>query len=255
MTRKMTGPKRRERIQSKVRTVPETIEQQLDAAVGLVIRNADVADLARSIRKMSPARRSRVLELAAGRASLPQRLFPAAAQLLVALLPVSAERIRRYLRRRRTARDYELHFSLFCFLDQAPEVPGARAFARRVPAMLRDYLMSVPSGTAYAAWMAGDLLGDHWEPSAALPVLLDCARSARYSAGREGALHGLAHLSTRVPPQQAVRIRAVLRDVLTSDRSASLRFDARSILEGRHVCATRRRSGRTAIVSDVRLKE
>jgi hypothetical protein len=78
--------------------------------------------------------------------------------------------------------------------------------------------------------MAGDLLGDHWPLNESLPVLQRLATDARFVAGREGALHGLAHALDRAEKAQQWQIVATLKLVAEKDRSAKVRRYASSII-------------------------
>jgi hypothetical protein len=161
------------------------------------------------------------------------------AKLTVALLPESLKLIRKVLRRCRTALHYELHFSLFCFLDLVNDrsaFPNTKGIQKLILAEVENYLKSVPADKCYAAWMAGDLLGDHWDLRQSLPVLLSAAEYGRYVAGRLGALHGLCHAADRCGELSRDRIRKTIARIAKRDRSRRVREEAKSVLRGSSCC-------------------
>jgi hypothetical protein len=151
-------------------------------------------------------------------------------KLLVALLPHSMGQILRWLKRRGGQSAYEVHFTLFCFLDRVQEMPCGRRLAPRILAEVQKYLMNVRTETAHAAWMAGDLIGDHWRSREALPTLLRTVTSARHAAGRRGALHGIEHIIRRLRGKEARMVREVLRRVVRTDGNPGVRREAEAIL-------------------------
>lgn len=154
------------------------------------------------------------------------------AKILVALAPQSADTIRSLLLERSDQSAYELHFSLFCFLDRAVEVQEARDFVLEVPSLVENYLMEVSTESGHAAWMAGDLLGDHWNSAEGVPPLLRTARKARFAAGRRGSLHGLAQVLEKetASPELRDRVKELITLVSREDPSSATRRYAKSIL-------------------------
>jgi hypothetical protein len=150
---------------------------------------------------------------------------------LVALLPYSAHTIKDWLSRIGNRYTYEVHFTFFCFLDETPYLPRAKEFVLEVPLLIEKYLMQVKTNTASSAWMAGDLLGDHWLPAQSFDILVKTAKKAKYPAGREGALHGLEHLIENVGSQKRQQIVSVLEYICKNDINESVRTSANLILE------------------------
>jgi hypothetical protein len=215
------------------------LESRWHILVGIDVRSADFDYLRASVVRLSERRKRELVARVRDRVRFTRdnpAVSPVVAKLMVALLPLSAEDIRRQLNTFRTAGDYQLHFSLFCFLEHAPDLPGGEGFAGQVPSLVSNYLMKVPRDTAQAAWMAGDLLGEHWRSQVALPVLLRCARDARFAPGRAGAVHGLAHARSRLPAEDADQVLTTLTNVSRTDRSQHVRRYAKSILQGRDPC-------------------
>jgi len=154
------------------------------------------------------------------------------ARVLVALLPASLPVVRDWLVRRGSVVDYEVHFTLFCYLDWCQELPESSSVGPAVLDLVSDYLETVPADTARAAWMAGDLLGDHWSASETWPMLLDLTQRARYVAGRKAALSGLETVVRKgITPAQAREAASVLRRVSLSDRSPAVRGMAARVME------------------------
>ena len=149
-------------------------------------------------------------------------------RVLAALLPTTLALVDQLLNRRSHRYDYEVHFTLFCYLDEAREMPEA---APRVLALTEQYLRDIDRETASAAWMAGDLLGDDWEIDSALPVLLDLAARAKYVAGRRGALHGLREILKKpeLSRDSRKRISVLLKRLSAKDRSFTIRTIAETL--------------------------
>lgn len=133
----------------------------------------------------------------------------------------------------------ELHFTCFCYLDDA-WLAADKGLQRRILESVRQYLLHVESNRAHAAWMAGDLLGDHLDLTVTLPVLLELAEKARYAAGRMGALHGLTQALRRCSRPDRDAIMKVLGSRVKSERSRRVQHEIESILS----TAAERGSGR-----------
>jgi hypothetical protein len=195
---------------------------------------ANVVDIARTIRSAGKLTRVRLLVHLTKAASDPRLVTSEEsrvkfAKAAVALLPDSVATITRILARSPSSRRGELQFSLFVFLSDAPELLNKNEM-KPLQQLVGQYLLSVRSKTAQAAWMAGDLLGNHWSLSESLPLLLQTATSAKYAAGREGALHGLAHAIERASKREQREIVKRLRIVADTDRSPAVRSYAEQIL-------------------------
>jgi hypothetical protein len=164
-------------------------------------------------------------------ASRRERDRVAAVKTLIATLPESATLIQRWIQRRNDDMA-EVHFTIFCFLDVVQELPSAARFRREIPKLLFEYLTTAKSRRGNAAWMAGHLLGDHWDARESLPILLEILRAGRFAAGRGAAIMGLQELYRRadVTPSDRRRIAAALDEVSRGDRSRKLRSWASSKL-------------------------
>jgi hypothetical protein len=154
-------------------------------------------------------------------------------KVMVALVPESSRLIRCWLLKTTGRFVPEVHFSLFCFLHLIRELPSAQEFAKELPRLIEGYLTSVKHGTAKAPWMAGDLLGEHWSDRESLEILLPLANSAKFVAGREGALHGLAHLVSKGSSKFRDEIIGVIKQISEKDRSQKIQKYAQLILKGK----------------------
>lgn len=160
----------------------------------------------------------------------------ACVKILIGLLPLSLEVLEKRLDLRDDQRAYENHFTMFCFLDlYTLEVVGvSETVKERILGSLSEYLYNVNTEEAHAAWMCGDLLGDHWENNQeAIGVLLATAENAHFVAGRLGALHGVEHwVDSKFYHRSkgAKRMTEALRRISNLDRSPRVRSCARGIL-------------------------
>jgi hypothetical protein len=156
-----------------------------------------------------------------------------AAKVMAALVPDSVNTIKRWINTTSGKYIYEVHFSLFCFLDEIPYLNGGKEFAREIPSLIEKYLYNIKTDTSLAAFMAGDLLGDHWNITSALPVLKRLARRARYVSGRTWALYGLSEMLERLPDSSPNRgiIISLFKEVKNNDRSENIRRSTKIDLE------------------------
>jgi hypothetical protein len=212
--------------------------RQISQTLALDPHVSTVPQIAERMRSLNSEHRSRALALCQQALyDTAVRKHEAARVVAVKVLTASPSQtegvIRRWLGRRSGRFVREVHFSLFCFLDELLNLPDGRKLARAVPSLVERYLLEATSSASHAAWMAGDLLGDHWQSGSGLAVLMRVARRGQHKAGRMGALHGLAHALDHVTGPTKDRIRRLLRDVSRSDQSAEARALARSALERR----------------------
>lgn len=150
---------------------------------------------------------------------------------LLAALPESAVVVRRLLDRPNAPLLKEVHFSLFCFMPEVMEVDGARVFARSVPRLVRNYLFRVRDDRASAAWMAADLIGDHWTKKDGLRVLVDVLHRARFAPAREAAIHGIRMLYPRLTRAEKLRVRRSLERAGEKDRNRGVRHRSSALLD------------------------
>jgi len=188
------------------------------------LRRASVADIAEHVWRLPEGRRRKLLSECSTRdmvlsiaRSKDGRV--GYAKSIVALLPWSEAALTRLLATTVGEHLAHVQFALFCFLDDTLALPRARASHGKVLEALERFLKEVRSPRAHSAWMAGDLLGDHWPLHDSLPILLRIASLGRFVAGREGALHGLSHALARASKRQQWEIVNVLKQVRDGDRS------------------------------------
>jgi hypothetical protein len=150
------------------------------------------------------------------------------AKLISALVPDSVEWLSDLLDPNPKASLAEVQFSLFCFLDVVKH--DGVSERRAVLHLVEQYLMTISKGSADAAWMAGDLLGDHLPLEESLGVLISAASHGRHAAGRLASIHGLSHALPRATKRQQWAIVEALRQVVLKDRSAKVKHYASSVL-------------------------
>jgi hypothetical protein len=142
-----------------------------------------------------------------------------ACKLLIALLPLSEETIKMLLMKLAHKMDYEIQFTVFCYLDELLVLDPLPSFVNDVPMVIHEYLNRIQKDTARAAWMAADLLGDHWPPKEALPVLLRLAEEGRHRVGRSVAAKGLIKLLPRIQQSERKKVLHTLKRLSERDRS------------------------------------
>lgn len=203
-------------------------------ALHLDPEDAGIDELGRAARSLGVHGRREILAIVnstLARRKLNERTRISAIKVGIALLPDSKPLLLKWLAARARKRHYENHFTIFCFLDTVQDEPRLRSFARQVPRLIRNYLTNVRSDTAMAAWMAGDLLGDHWSRAAGTAALLHVLRESKSPVGRKAAIHGLAHRVSKGPGRDRRAIAAALEEVALHDRDKAVRIYARVVLE------------------------
>lgn len=154
----------------------------------------------------------------------------ASARLLIALLPDSLDVIKRWVEKSDSRFIHEVHFSLFCYFGEVQEVARLRPARRMVLDLVAKYLMRTKTDAARAAWMAADLLGDHWNLHESLPVLINVAKDGQSVAARKAAVHGLTKALRRCSDGDCARITATLEQLASSDSSRKIRVAAKMSL-------------------------
>jgi hypothetical protein len=192
--------------------VTGSVAGRVHAGIGVDPYAAPIPVLARALQSPDVATGDELIQAAArevigSAAAKSERQRVSLVKILVALLPRSLSALNDLLIRGNGLDSYEVQFSIFCFLNEHPLIEADTRLRSQLLRSLEVYLRSVRSRAAQAAWMAGDLLGEHWRPEEAVPVLRSVALEVTYVAGREGALHGLAHALERVPKRQQWEIR------------------------------------------------
>jgi hypothetical protein len=108
-------------------------------------------------------------------------------EILIALLPSSYGLVKSVLSMTVPKAVYEMHFTMFALLERQEfnslEQDG-------IELLLREYLMKVRSTAAFAAWKAGLVLAEEWLSDRSESLLIELMASARFPAGRLGAING-----------------------------------------------------------------
>jgi hypothetical protein len=149
-------------------------------------------------------------------------------KLVLSLIPESEGIIEDLLLKKSEKIDFEVQFTIFCFLDQIKDLKNAKKFASNVPNLVGEYLMNTKRNTGRAAWMAGDMLGDHWDKKAAVPVLKNVAKNAKYIAGKRAGLYGLFLVYKN---SRDNRILTSLKDLRESAKNRSIKTYISNLLE------------------------
>ena len=209
----------------------------LNAEVGADILKADYANVIAAVNQLAAEQKVAILAVCVSALSGPQPSNNEAVRItavrgIVALLPTSLAAIADLLSRCQNKHHYEVHFTLFCYLDSAQEMPDASSLTKDVLLLVENYLMTVPRKTALAAWMAGDMLGDHWNAQQALPLLMKTAQGAKYSVGRVQSVLGLGRILDRILVENDAHknILKMLRKISSSDPSKYVRENAKEML-------------------------
>lgn len=149
------------------------------------------------------------------------------ARVLAALFPESLDLIKSYLHTTDLSeQDAEMQFSIFVALSELPALVGNSEALSEITDVLQKYLLAIDTSTSQAAWMAGDLLGDHWPLPLALPVLFSVVHAAEHVAGRQGAIHGLSHALLRTTKKDQWKIIEALKNVAANDPDYNVRRSA-----------------------------
>lgn len=153
-----------------------------------------------------------------------------AVKLLVALLPRSLDTIREWMFRMDDPYVYEVQFTVWCFLsDTVSFAPPDPATVAAVLDLAKEYLDRVPSDEAQNAFMAADMLGDHWVGDAGIAALVDVARTSANPVGRKAAIGGLrtALAHGKVTPGLSLSVTAVIERETRNARNTKHRADPR----------------------------
>lgn len=216
-------------------------------AIGFDIHGKDLDDLVESVQELTEEESRRLLEAyrnsdAAELAAEDVRVY--LIRFLVALVPQSLPLIEFLLSQFRRPENYEIHFTLFCYLDEVPYF-GTASDRAEVLRISENYLLNVPADTGHASWMAGDMLSDHWEATESLPVLLRAAQQARFISGRSTGLGGLElqlggrwcdrestfPKESKLSAEEKVTVRRVLRSIGRKERNPGIRAEAVRLLK------------------------
>lgn len=134
-------------------------------------------------------------------------------KLLVSLLPTAYPSVRKWMFREGDLYYFEVQFTFCCFLsDILSFTPPDSESANAVLNLATEYLHRVPSDEAYNAFMAADMLGDHWVGDAGIGALVEVARHSRNPVGKKAALGALpdALRKGKVSPRYLPSVRELI---------------------------------------------
>ena len=149
-----------------------------------------------------------------------EKLRNGAVRLIIALLPETFPILQEMLSDNLSPLWYDTHFIAFNSLERSNL---SKANQQRVLALVERYLVNAKSEAGFAAWKAGDMLGDEWYAPQTVEILERLLSSARYVAGRNAALHGIQHAINEVTPSEKERLLSLVRRVASEDPSAAVR--------------------------------
>lgn len=158
--------------------------------------------------------------LADQRLQRDEKLRTGAVRLIVSLLPKTFPFLEKLLSDFSMPLWYEVHFTAFSSLDRGDLGKGDQ---RQVLLLVERYLVNAKSEAGFAAWKAGDILGDEWYAPETVEILERLLSSARYVAGRNAALHGIQHAINEVTLSEKKRLLSLVRRVASEDPSAAVR--------------------------------
>lgn len=196
-----------------------------------------IAELADFCRGFSPSRRRQLLwscnscllapETSTSR-STGDRI--AAVKVMLALMPESTATVFGWIAQPPVRRPWDVHFTVFCYLDEVVSTASGGVFARSLLRVLRDYLLRLRTDAGKAGWMAAGLLGQSWPPAVATPILVEVVENAAHRQARSAAMRGISDLLDRATGPRAAAFRRVLRRAARHDRSRHVRASARVAL-------------------------
>jgi hypothetical protein len=205
----------------------EVIVELGTTGIGLDPTSASLKGMVVALGKLGSADRRRLIDqtdkLLERDAKKLERNRIAAARLLTASLPDSLPVIQKWLGIDSGTGRHEVQFSLLCFLSDAQLLELTNSQERKIFQLIANFLLSVRTNLGKAAWMAGDLLGDHWKGPGALVALVEALHHARFAAGRRAALHGLERRFCSSGPKDRQVILATLASAAEVDKNPTIR--------------------------------
>ena len=226
----------RPRLNTLTMVITDPPSTWLTALIGAVDHRTEIAELWRRLERQPAITQRRILNHVVDSASdlrtlkdEHSRVF--LARVLVALVPQSLDAITTFIEIMEPAElQCELQFSLFVALSDLPALVPDPETLDRITRIVEEYLFSVRTDSAQAAWMAGDLLGDHWPVDRAFPALVRVARLAEFDGARRSAIHGLSHMLASAPKRRQWEVVTVLRDIAEHDSNERIRTSAESAI-------------------------
>jgi hypothetical protein len=157
---------------------------------------------------------------------------------LLSYWPGSMADIRRLLKKHTRSADYEVHFTIFCFLDELPNINTVREDKEHLLELIKRYIVDSQSDRGLSLWKAAEMLGWHWRLKDALPILIEACIESRGIHSREAGLEGLGYVLKRPDLDIATRkkILSLLERTVKEDKSLRIKRSAMFILgDERHM--------------------
>ena len=149
-------------------------------------------------------------------------------KLLFCFLPSSRYLIFSLLQRKRDLSDFELHFTIFCFLDQAISLTKDKELKSRLLNAAKDYLIKVDKNYAHAPWMAGEFLGAHISQRLSLPLLKKIYRNSKFDVGKKAGLFGLYRIAEKSKSLGPIK---VIKSASENEENRIIKLYAKNLLE------------------------
>src|ERR1043166_648831 len=119
---------------AKRKTVHENLRELENQAARLLNvdpNTASIASLSEMFGRLDPTSRKSLIAMTSSalqneRVRKEERFRVLAVRLIVAFVPDTSDSVRRLLQDARDRSSYELHFSIFCFLDDLQHIPRAK---------------------------------------------------------------------------------------------------------------------------------
>jgi hypothetical protein len=205
----------------------------LDKLLGISVLKTSFGNVVERVADLPASTREELLRACQSSLRDPkEQTRRASAKLTAALFPHSLPLIQKLLCSKGHRLVYEGQFSLFCFLDDIHSLGDLDVHKRTLSSALADYVQNISTDSSHAAWMAGDLLGDHWPLDDSIPILTLHSKTARFVPGRLAIVHGLSKAIARMGVEDPRRLEVIdaLRSMRDRDRSRKVRDAAGEVL-------------------------
>ena len=194
---------------------------------------AEIVDVARSLtpdqKRMQIAGIKTMIDSIETRSATDMRVC--LVRILVSLLPDALSIITEILNCIDDASWFEVHFTLFCYLDLVATSEDSQT-RFRILQEIEKYLMNARRDTALATRKAADLLGREFPPEIARPLLIRVIREGPRAIGRYCSLVGLGTSIKRygIHGEEIRLTKEVLRNIIQVDRSQRVRHLAKQLV-------------------------
>lgn len=204
---------------------------EINNAVGMDCYRTNFPELLLNVANMDAALRAQLIGLcekafADNALRKHEATRVAAGKLLVTLLPEAIQLLELLLQKLRPKSMYEVHFTLFCYLDEVQHFDNLKATSEQVLELITAYLMKSKSDPVQSCWMAADLLGDHWNLEDSLSRLIEVAKNAKATTVRIAAISGLGKALARATPKEAAQIMAIMECLANNDTNPEVKREA-----------------------------